>query len=332
MADDRQEVVLMLHDFSFRSPQEIFAGLRGGASSAAGDAGYGARGDAGHAPWGQDGRPSRHGGHGGHGHRPSWTSTMSPTTRCWPTTARSPTRRSCVSRRVDACGCASSTPQAASNFSIDLGARRGVLVAVDGHPVTPVAGSIFPIAVAQRIDVTLDLPPRTGRRPGARHAGRRAQAQRASCSRRPGLGSIKWRCARSVPAPPLDARFEASLRATVPLPPKTADRTLPVALTGSMRGYVWGLDGRVYGQDRPLIVRQGERVGTRDDQPDRHVASHASAWPCVPGRRDRRPSVRRRAAGHGAGTAKTTVTVAFDADNPASGPSIATTSTIWRPA
>ena len=46
----------------------------------------------------------------------------------------------------------------ASNFMIDLGRLKGELVAVDGHAVRPVAGSRFPIAMAQRLDVRLRLP------------------------------------------------------------------------------------------------------------------------------------------------------------------------------
>src|ERR1700738_410656 len=49
-----------------------------------------------------------------------------------------------------------------SQFWIDLGDLVGRVVATDGHPVHPVAGSRFPLAMAQRPDILIDLP-RAGR-------------------------------------------------------------------------------------------------------------------------------------------------------------------------
>src|SRR5258705_9493962 len=46
----------------------------------------------------------------------------------------------------------------ATQFWIDLGALSGTIVAVDGHPVRPVRGTRLPLAMAQRIDVLIDLP------------------------------------------------------------------------------------------------------------------------------------------------------------------------------
>ncbi|MFL9937425.1 copper oxidase, partial [Paraburkholderia sp. RL18-103-BIB-C] len=45
-----------------------------------------------------------------------------------------------------------------SQFWIDLGSLTGRVIAVDGHNVRPVAGKRFPIAMAQRLDILLDLP------------------------------------------------------------------------------------------------------------------------------------------------------------------------------
>jgi FtsP/CotA-like multicopper oxidase with cupredoxin domain len=46
----------------------------------------------------------------------------------------------------------------ATQFWIDLGALTGTVIAVDGHPVRPVRGSRLPLAMAQRLDVLIDLP------------------------------------------------------------------------------------------------------------------------------------------------------------------------------
>ena len=47
---------------------------------------------------------------------------------------------------------------ASTNFTIDLGSLRGTLIAVDGRAITPVRGSTFPIAVAQRCDIRIETP------------------------------------------------------------------------------------------------------------------------------------------------------------------------------
>src|SRR5258708_36971473 len=45
-----------------------------------------------------------------------------------------------------------------TQFWIDLGALTGTVVAVDGHPVRPVRGTRLPLAMAQRLDVLIDVP------------------------------------------------------------------------------------------------------------------------------------------------------------------------------
>ena len=45
-----------------------------------------------------------------------------------------------------------------TNFFVNLGDLQGELIATDGMPVTPVSGSRFPLAIAQRIDVRVQLP------------------------------------------------------------------------------------------------------------------------------------------------------------------------------
>ena len=52
---------------------------------------------------------------------------------------------------------------AMSAYHIDLGALSGKLIAVDGFRVHPVAGRRFPIAVAQRLDIRIAIPQRPSR-------------------------------------------------------------------------------------------------------------------------------------------------------------------------
>src|ERR1700729_2694680 len=52
-----------------------------------------------------------------------------------------------------------------SAFHVGLGALEGELIAVDGFAVAPIRGRSFPIAVAQRLDIRLSLPPGAGAYP-----------------------------------------------------------------------------------------------------------------------------------------------------------------------
>ena len=63
-----------------------------------------------------------------------------------------------------------------SAFHIGLGALEGELIAVDGFEVEPIHGQTFPVAVAQRLDIRVSLPPGPGAYPVlAQLEGERAQ-------------------------------------------------------------------------------------------------------------------------------------------------------------
>ena len=145
-----------------------------------------------------------------------------------------------------------------TNFHIDLGALEGELVAVDGHPIVPLRGSRFPMAMAQRFDIRLSLPPggafpvlavREGDtiRTGIVLATKGAAIDRISDQDRNTSGDV-------------DLSLERKLRAHDPIPVRTADRVHDVTLGGDMASYVWTINGEVYGKNKPLPVALGERV------------------------------------------------------------------------
>src|SRR5439155_9062262 len=98
----------------------------------------------------------------------------------------------------------------ASQFWIDLGELVGRVIATDGHAVRPVADSRFPIATAQRLDILIDLP-RAGAFP--------VLAQLEGTGRRTGIvlatsGARISRIADSAhPAPVVDNSLEGRLTA-----------------------------------------------------------------------------------------------------------------------
>ena len=64
----------------------------------------------------------------------------------------------------------------------------------------------------------------------------------------------------SKPTASLDNTQEMRLRAASPLATRTADRTIPAALGGDMKTYVWTINGAAYPNRNSLDVRAGERV------------------------------------------------------------------------
>ncbi len=304
--DDRQEVVLMLHDFSFRTPKEIFDTLRHPKAAASG----------------MKAMPGM--GHASTGHRMAGMSGMAgmamdlndvaydaflanDRTLADPQVVRVEPGGRLLLRIINAA--------ASSNFMIDLGPVKALLVAVDGHAVRPVAGSLFPIAIAQRLDLAIDLGKGQTVTPiFATLEGERMRTGLILATARARVEKLKSQSASA--ALPLNLRLERALRAVTPLAATAADRTHRVALTGSMAGYVWGLDGKAYGEDRPLGVAAGERVElvmvnrTTMAHP-MHLHGHRFQVVAIDGR---------RFAGAMRDTVlvppNTSVTIAFDADNP----------------
>lgn len=147
-----------------------------------------------------------------------------------------------------------------SAYHLDLGALSGKLIAVDGFRIHPVAGNRFPIAVSQRLDIRMAIP----RTPAAypvlailegeqRQTGVILLAGGARVSRIPETASKR--------SPALTLDLERQLHAADPLPPRKADRIHQVGLTGNMEGYVWSINGVAWNKDvPPLPISKGERV------------------------------------------------------------------------
>jgi FtsP/CotA-like multicopper oxidase with cupredoxin domain len=168
---------------------------------------------------------------------------------------------------------------ASTNFWIDLGSATGALVAVDGRAVQPVRGQRVEIAMAQRLDIELDVPsvavalPILAQREGDRArtglilAAPGAQVERVAAD----SGSI---------APPVVLALERKLVAAEALTERAPDRWLATDLTGSMAPYAWSLDGRGFADRVPLEVREHEAEGDAEQRVDGEkacVADHPRA-------------------------------------------------------
>ncbi|MGQ0446395.1 MAG: multicopper oxidase family protein [Beijerinckiaceae bacterium] len=147
-----------------------------------------------------------------------------------------------------------------SAYHLDLGALSGELIAVDGFRVHPVAGQRFPITVAQRLDIRIAIPHAPAAHPVlAILEGERSQtgvvllAGHAPVTRVPEIAP--------TPSPALTVDLERRLRAAEPLAARKADRIHRLDLTGNMEGYIWSINGIAWNKDvPPLPISEGERV------------------------------------------------------------------------
>lgn len=258
---DEQPVVVLLHDFSFKSPEQLLGGLKGTQGSAE-MAGHG--GTAGMQMEGMQMEGMQMGeGMSGMAHQGMAGMSMDINDISYDAyLANDRTLNDPEVFRVEPGGTVRLrliNGATATAFWIQLGELAGEAIAVDGNPITPVSGREFPLGMGQRIDIRLRLPKTEGAWP--------ILAQREGAVERTGFmlatksGSVT-RIAEALEkaSPALDLTFESSLSATRPLPQKDPDRREPMVLGGDMAAYVWTLNGRTWAERKPVPVREGQRV------------------------------------------------------------------------
>ncbi len=142
----------------------------------------------------------------------------------------------------------------ATAFTIDTGGLFGELIAVDGQGIEPVTGTFFPVSMGQRLDIRLSLPKDRGAFP--------VLALREGARERTGVilataGADVRRIAveGNTEGPVLGLDLEQRLRPISPLDIRAADHRFELSLTGDMATYTWGVNGA-----DGLVVRRGERV------------------------------------------------------------------------
>jgi len=253
---NEQELVILLHDFSFKTPEELLTGLQGGSS--------------GHQ---MDGMPMNH---AMMGHDMSQMGDMSSMhnnmMQGMDTTdvndieydaylANDHTLDDPEITRVDS----GSTIRlriingaTSTGFTVDLGELSGQAIAADGMDIVPVSGQLFPITMGQRLDIRIALPneqkawPILFRREGrVEQTGVILAARGASISRIAPTATAK--------GPVLDWSFEKKLRAAKPLDVRPADVSAEYDLTGSMSPYVWAMK-QLNSATPNLAVASGQRV------------------------------------------------------------------------
>ncbi|MBP2561330.1 FtsP/CotA-like multicopper oxidase with cupredoxin domain [Neorhizobium galegae] len=255
-ARDEQEVVILLHDFSFKSPEELLEGLKGGGS--------------------------RHGDmQPGHQSMMSMMSNMQG--HQMPMKGMSATGMPMMGMpamdlndiEYDAYLANDRTlddPEVvsiekggrvrlriingatATAFTIDTGVVAGSLVAVDGIDIRPVSTSRFPIAMGQRLDIRLELPAGSGSYPVlALREGAKEQTGIILATKDAAVGKISSTASETGPV--LGLGLEQQLRAATPLSARSPDHQYAITLAGDMAAYTWGID-----PPAPLNVSKDKRV------------------------------------------------------------------------
>lgn len=254
-ARDEQEVVILLHDFSFKSPEELLAELQSENQAHGMEMGGGKM-------------SSMTNMHAGHQMPMDNDSNTGMPMKGMPTMdlndieydaylANDRTLDDPEVFRVEKGGRVRLriiNGATATAFTIDTGSIDGELFAVDGIDIQPTPGRLFPVSMGQRLDIRLQLPPGSGTFPvlalreGARErTGIILATADASVTKLEAVGSEK--------GPVLDLALEEQLIGLTPLPIRAPDRRFGLMLSGDMAKYKWQIE-----ESEPLNVAKGQRV------------------------------------------------------------------------
>jgi FtsP/CotA-like multicopper oxidase with cupredoxin domain len=292
---DEQQIVIMLSDFSFMKPKEVLAQLRAGGKKPMG------------APMKMD--------------------ASKPDANDWNYDAYLTNDRTLDDPevvRVEKSGHVRLriiNGSSGTNYFIDLGSLTGELIATDGMAVQPIRGNRFPLAIAQRIDVRVQIPAGGGAFPilalrelSKEQTGLVLATAGAKVARMP----VKAETATGL----LNLDQEKTFVAADPLKPKPVARSYVLRLGGNMMTYQWMINGVVFDVENPqsekagVLVKRGERVELKfvNDTPmshPMHLHGHSFQVTNINGQ-----AINGAVRDTVLVTGKSNVTVIFEANNP----------------
>ena len=241
-ARDVQDVVVMLHDFAFRTPQEILAELGGGGGAHAGDSAGG----------GMMGKMMTGGMMGmTHANDVQYDAFLANDRTLDDPDVVTVEKGGGVRLRIINGGTATA-------FFISTPGLKSSCIAVDGSSCLPASQAAYPLAQGQRIDLMVDIPPQGGAFPVlAQVEGDRFVTGIVLATA--GASIAKLLATADAPQGLTDLAFETQLRAASPMAERPADQSFMVML-GEEPGYRWTINGRAHGEHQSFDVRQGERV------------------------------------------------------------------------
>jgi FtsP/CotA-like multicopper oxidase with cupredoxin domain len=226
---DEQEHVVILHDFTFRSPDEILADLKSGSGA--------------HAMHNMPGMMM--GGDVEYDAMLANDRTLDD-----PEILRVQKGGAVRLRIINA--------SAASNMWIDLGSLSGDLIAVDGNTIMPIKGSRFPLAIAQRADIRFQLPAGSGAWPVLFQS--EGTPLRSGLVLHAGDTQVIKVSDRGEPGDAHNLIMEAKLKSVAQIVDDPVTHTELIALTGGEQNYLWGFNGKASMHEVLFNVREGDRV------------------------------------------------------------------------
>ena len=147
---------------------------------------------------------------------------------------------------------------AATNMWIDLGPLKGQLIAVDGNAVKPIIVQRFPLAIAQRADVRIQLSNQSGSWPVIFQS--EGATLRGGIVLKSGDAALTKISDQGEAGEAISLNFENSLRVPYELKKNTLAQRVSVMLTGGDDGYQWGFNGRPMMHDVLFRVKPETRV------------------------------------------------------------------------
>jgi FtsP/CotA-like multicopper oxidase with cupredoxin domain len=246
---DEQEVTLLLNDFSFRSPEEILEGLTGMSGMDHGGMGGMDHGGMGSMSMGDMSMMDMMGGMDLNDVEYD-AFLANDRTLDDPEVVRTE-RNGRVRLRII-------NGAASTAFWIDLDGREARVVAVDGNPVVPVAGSRFPLAQGQRIDLMIEVAAGAVVPVFARREGDVARTGIILAA--PDATIEKYAGVAGEAEVAINLSLEEKLSAITPLAARSSDASHMVMLGGAMAPYSWTLNSRSWSEREKLQVAEGQRV------------------------------------------------------------------------
>jgi FtsP/CotA-like multicopper oxidase with cupredoxin domain len=232
-AGDVQEVVMMLHDFTFRTPQEILAEL----TKSEAHAGHG--------------NASKKAMAGTHANDVAYDAILAnDRTLDDPDVIRVEKNGRARMRMINGA--------TATTFFISTPRLVSQCLSVDGSSCQPVTQAAYPLAPGQRIDLLVAIPKKGSAYPIVAQVEAERFLTGIVLATAGALVTKLSTTAEAIQGP-TSLAFESRLQALTPIVSKPADKTFGVKL-GEGPGYRWMINGQVHGEHQPFDVRIGDRV------------------------------------------------------------------------
>lgn len=260
---DVQDIIIMLHDFAFRSPQEILAELGGTDAHARHDPAPGrARpSEPGQHAHMHHGSMPHHGMGSGPGHGHMMGMAHANDVRYDAYLANDRTLDDPEVIKVEKGGRVRLrliNGGTATAFFISTPGLSTRVVAVDGTDCRPFSANSYPLAQGQRIDLLAEIPKDGGAFPILAQV-EDAQFVTGVVLASPGAAITKRASLAEGKAAMVDLSLDSRLSALQPLAAKRPDKHFTIMLD-EQPGYRWTINGRIHGEHEPFRVRQGERI------------------------------------------------------------------------